>query len=492
MTSLLTARGVHARPLRTLVALLCDGWHALDDLVRTTAVPRRTVQELIAAAGPDAERDADSWRIVPSRVDGYRALTATPPDTPDGELLAAYEAYLTAVPTPARALDHVQADAATMLRRARWLDLTYDLPGARLLCVGDHDLTALAACTLRPDLKATVVDVDERLLDYVDTTAAARGLDIQCLYADFRFDLPPSAVGTADLVFTDPPYTPEGMRLFLARAVESLRDPDGRALVAYGYSPRTPALGLKVQQEIQRLGLVFEAVLPAFNRYHGAQAVGSASDLYVLQQTSRSSRLAESAVRDVVSGIYTHGPQSVESGGTPVLALDELSRLSGALPTVPAWTDPVRANGPVAYDLTADPGSWLARVLLAGPLEVVGALVSNNHPDVADQRGQVALRDLVRGKYSLTFHRSVAGGRHTVVVASPVDGGGVRGALLSRVHGKLANVWREALITDSGGTVTKREAREQVSILAPDENDLDQRLIDLPLHRVRRILAAAD
>ncbi|RLK61113.1 bis-aminopropyl spermidine synthase family protein [Actinokineospora cianjurensis] len=491
VTSYLAARGVHARPLRAVLGLLTEGWHSLDDLVRTTAVPRRSVQELLTALGEDAENDADSWRVARSGVDGYRALTAPRPDIPDAELAAAYEVYLTGVPAPSRALDHVQADAATMLRRARWLDQTYDLAGARLLCVGDHDLTALAVCTLRPELSATVVDVDERLLEYVDRTAAARGLDIQCRYADFRFGLPPSTVGTADLVFTDPPYTPEGMRLFLARAIESLRDPDGRAIVAYGYSDRTPALGLKVQQEIQRLGLVFEAVLPAFNRYHGAQAVGSASDLYVLQQTSRSSRLAESAVRELVSGIYTHGPQSIEAGGTPPAALAELTRLTGVAPTVPSWTDPVRANGPVAYDLTADPGSWLARVLLAGPLETVGALVANNHPSVADQRGQEALSTLLHGKYTLTYHRSLAAGRHAVVLATPVPTDSIRRTLLSRTHGKLSNIWREALIADSGGTLTKREARDQITALAPPE-DLDERLIDLPLHRIHAVLAAAE
>ncbi|GAA3016790.1 Protein of unknown function DUF43 [Actinokineospora globicatena] len=491
VTSYLTARGVHARPLRAVVGLLSSGWQSLDDLVRTTAVPRRSVQELIAALGDDVERDGDSWRVVPSRVDGYRALTAPRPDIPDAELAAAYEGYLTGVPAPSRALDHVQADAATMLRRARWLDQTYDLAGARLLCVGDHDLTALAVCTLRPELSATVVDVDERLLEYVDKTAAARGLDIQCRYADFRFALPPSTVGTADLVFTDPPYTPEGMRLFLARAIESLRDPDGRAIVAYGYSDRTPALGLKVQQEIQRLGLVFEAVLPAFNRYHGAQAVGSASDLYVLQQTSRSSRLAESAVRELVSGIYTHGPQSIESGGTPVAALAELTRLTGVAPTIPTWTDPPRGNNPCAYDLTSDPGSWLARVLLAGPLSTVGALVANNHPDISDQRGQQALAELVRGKYTLTYHRSLAGGRHAVVLATPTPTDSPRRTILTRVHGKLTNTWREALITHSPTPLTKREAREQVASLA-SPTDLDERLIDLPLHRIRTILTSVD
>ncbi|MGH3858701.1 MAG: hypothetical protein ACRDSQ_03675, partial [Actinokineospora sp.] len=66
---------------------------------------------------------------------------------------------------------------------------------------------------------------------------------------------------------------------------------------------------------------------------------------------------------------------------------------------------------------------------------------------------------------------------------------GVASALLERVHGKLGNVWREALIRESG-SLTKREAREKIAELAP-EADLASRLIDLPRHRVAAILAAA-
>jgi hypothetical protein len=59
-----------------------------------------------------------------------------------------------------------------------------------------------------------------------------------------------------------------------------------------------------------------------------------------------------------------------------------------------------------------------------------------------------------------------------------------------RAHGKLGNVWREALITVSRGELTKREARERVEAFAPNEEDLGVRLIDLPRHRVAALLPA--
>ncbi|UVS81693.1 bis-aminopropyl spermidine synthase family protein [Actinokineospora sp. UTMC 2448] len=472
LTSFLAARGVHARALRPAVDLLAAGWQPLDALVRATGVPRRTIEDLLAT--DDVERREQTWRLRPG---------VTPPTREPAGDLDGLADVLAGVPRPLRALDHVQADLATMRQRARWLDETYELAGAHLVCVGDHDLTALAACMVRPSLTATVVDVDERLLAYVDEVARARNLSVRCLHADFRFGVPAL---DADLVFTDPPYTPEGMRLFLARAIQSLRA-DGRIIAAYGYSPLAPALGLKVQKEILGLGLVAEAVLPGFNRYHGAQAVGSAADLYVLQPTSGSANQAAAAVRGAATAIYTHGPQSVESAGAPPEAVAALLDLSdaGSL-TPPDWTAPYPGRGPLAFDLTADPGPWLARVLIAAPRTPVAALVVNNHPDIADQAGQRALSSLVEAKFRLTFRRSVADGRHAVVTATPVDGRGVAGALLDRPHGKLANIWREALIQDSAGALTKREARARVAELAPDLRD--ERLIDLPRHRVAALL----
>ena len=91
-----------------------------------------------------------------------------------------------------------------------------------------------------------------------------------------EIELVPAAPGIPDLVFTDPPYTPEGVALFLGRGAETLRDRvNGRLVMAYGFSPLAPALGVKVQRAVHELDLAVEAILPAFNRYEGAQAIGS-------------------------------------------------------------------------------------------------------------------------------------------------------------------------------------------------------------------------
>jgi hypothetical protein len=450
-----------------------------------------------------------------------------------GALLAEISGWVSGAPAARAALDHVPATPETVLRRALWLDATYDLDGAHLLCVGDHDLTSLAVARLRPGVTVTVVDLDERLLGHLDATAAGFGGALRCLFTDLRFGLPPSAEGVADLVFTDPPYTPEGVGLFLARGVEGLRDPaQGRLLLAYGFGESQPTLGLKVQKAIGELDLVYEAVLPAFHRYLGAQAIGSAAELYVLRPTTRT---AQKLARPDRTRIYTHGPQSLEAttttaaaAATEVLlaearavadrharpdrethpdAAAPLAVLVGptadADPTVqhvrpgtalttglpPAVTR--RGSFTAAADLSADPGPWLARLLLAVSATHLVVLLPARHPDLSSAAARAALTELTGHKYTLEDPRPAPDGRHVLLHAGqtepPADpGAALVRRLVTRAHGKIGNVWRDGLVRFTG--LTRNDARAHVLACAERPELLGGTLLELPRAQIGPLL----
>ncbi|RRO12711.1 putative methyltransferase [Saccharopolyspora rhizosphaerae] len=483
--------GLH---VRRVLAELAAGPRSLDELIQRTGVARRTVEQVLAAAGDDVAEQSGAFRLEDSSLPLYRQELsldelAVPREEGDldAELVEVMRGFVETGPRPESALDHVTATPETALRRASWLRDHYDLAGRKVLCLGDHDLTSLALSLVVPSADVRVVDLDERILQHIDTVAAERGSSIGTTHADLRFGLPPSVEDWADAVFTDPPYTPEGIGLFSTRAAECLAPGGSRMFLAYGYSARTPALGWKVQQELLRLGFVFEAILPQFNRYSGAQAIGSASDLYVCQPTAHTRKLALRQDQ----AIYTHGPQSVEaSTGTPeALPRAAAERLDAPVAELrrAGWARPVRGTDPVAFDLRADPGPWLLRMLLACNAEKVAFVLDNNHPDITNERAQSELRDLVADKYRLKLHRSTPDGKHAVVVAARADTGSAADFLLQRAHGKLGNIWREALIAQDEG-LTKRQAREKVAEVAPHPHDLELRLIDLPRHRIADVL----
>ncbi|WP_073258287.1 bis-aminopropyl spermidine synthase family protein [Cryptosporangium aurantiacum] len=547
VAALVAEYGVHSRPIRDVVVALTDRGWTLAELVRVTAVPRRTVEEVLAALGPDLA-PGEALRIRGDRAGEYRERFGLPRTTAladplgpalaaAGDLLATMTRLRADAPPPRRALDHVAATPETAVRRALWLDAHFDLAGGHLLCVGDHDLTALATCLLRPELTATVVDVDERLLAYLDGAAVSAGLSVRCLAGDLRFGLPPAAAGRAGLAFTDPPYTPDGVRLFLERAVEGLTA-GGQVLLAYGFSERTPALGLAVQRTFGELELVVEAQWPAFSRYDGAQAVGSASDLYLLRPTNKARRKGARGGRPT---IYTHGEQSAEASGVasaevavalveaaagpeglPVLEAaptpgvlraaltrgGSAARLVGERPLGAVWTGgipgPAR-SGAVAVDATADPGSWLLRILLAVDARRVAVAVGNQHPDLADAVSQRALAELVAPKWALRFRRSTPGPTSALVEAVAVDeppdqGDRLVRHVLDRAHGKLVNVWRDGLVTICG--LPKPDATRRVAEFLPTARppgrpgapaaapEIDATLMEIPRHRLTPLFAA--
>jgi hypothetical protein len=468
LDDVLAKHGVGVRPLYRVIDLLRTGDHDLGELVRLSTAPRRSVEDVLAALGDDLDRSGDRLRISPGVAASYLRYSAPRYADPLDEAVATHELlpkvaeWVAEVPPPLAALDHVQATPETVLRRALWLDARYDLASARLLFLGDHDLTSLAVHAVCPAASLTVVDLDERVLAYLDDRG---GREIATAHADLRVGLPPALSSSFDLVFSDPPYTPDGMGLFATRGVQALREPsEGRLLFAYGYSPRHPALGAQVQRSLATLGLTFEAILPDFNRYFGAQAIGSAADLYVCQPTAKAKKMRGGKGKPA---IYTHGPQSVEAAGTKPALLEKLKEIavSGGLSpeTRPVdWSISGPEGDAVAMDLTADPGPWLLRTLLGTNARRLALLVPNAHPDLADERSQTALSELVRGKYTLRYLRSTPDNRHAVVVADAVE---QQDEVLTRAHARLANV----------------------SLDVP-EDLTDLRLVDVPRHRLPDLL----
>jgi hypothetical protein len=399
-------------------------------------------------------------------------------------------------PAGRSALDHVAATPETALRRALYLGTRFSLGGTRLLCLGDHDLTGLATALLYPDAEVAVVDVDDRILDYIDDQARRLGLRIQCRHADLRLGLAPSLAGWADLVFTDPPYTPEGVALFCDRALQALRARvHGRVLLAYGYGETLPGLGARVQAALSAHRLVYEAILPGVNSYTGAEAIGAASDLYVLRPTAETWRRSAPRGDRPAHRMYTHGPQAVESAGETVDASVEVDLIRRYQPRVwvgeppggaaedsvpriglATWLSAPHPEEPAVINLAGGFEAILPRVLLASPGTRTVVLLDNSAAQLRSAAGQHELADALAPFWRLRFVRSAPAPKLAIVEAErvgpsdPPDGNEpgtevavVLARLQARAHGKLANTAREALIEIAhrrgGPPLTKNDAR---------------------------------
>ena len=338
-----------------------------------------------------------------------------PPRTPlsDGDGIGE---LLAGVPEPLTDLDHVPATAATVLDRVRYLHAHYELDRCRVLLVGDHDATSLAFGALgAPVRELAVVDVDQRQLRYL----ASYGVDTW--FADLRVGLPAPLRDRFDIVLTDPPYSPAGVGLFAARALEAMKR-ESRLLVAYGHPHGSPALGLKVQAELSALELVYEALLPDFNAYVGALAVGARAALYVLRPTKRSRRIAVRRGERHAQALYTRGRQAVESAAAGVpgflheLASEGVAYGPGCKRPLRELLDAPRPAPTVVVNLAPDLVYGLYQVAVAAVAERV-LIVAHNHTEgLRSASEQARLRAVAAPRYEVTrLDRSWRGTPFTLV-----------------------------------------------------------------------------
>jgi len=207
------------------------------------------------------------------------------------------------------------------------------------------------------------------------------------------------------------------------------------------------------------------------------------------------------AVISLATGADDGKPSLLAGAGWPAMAAGSASSdlgtlLASGMPASVGRRSPLE----VAANLADDPGPWLLRALAALNVDRLAVLVPNNHPDLASQESQEALTRLVAAKYLLRLRRSSPVSSYAVVQATAVrfENGPAPVAhdLLCRAHGKIGNVWREALIRRGaeqlGKPLTKNDARSVIAGVVTRQSWLNARLIDLPRHAIRTLLDDAE
>jgi len=487
---------------------------AIADLVAASGLPRRNVEAVLGELAPFLESHGEHHRLP-------AGAPVEPPPVGPQELTERMAELAAGLPPSRWRLDHVPATPGTMARRALHLASEYALDGASVLCLGDHDLTSLAVASVEPGAQLAVVDIDDRILDHIGESAAGLGLAVTAAWADLRLCLPPSLAGTADLVFTDPPYTTEGMRLFLVRALEALR-PTGHERIAFcfGTGERHLVKALEVQAVLGELRLALEAMLPGFNRYAGAEAIGARSDLYICRPAT-GARVGEPPRRSARAGprIYTRGPSALESlpRTVPEAVAGAALAAAGDGPAVlvgDGWDGPA-VSLPDYFRRVA---AW-ATAARPGPFPFSGVPVVNTHPD----SGAAALRTLLVAAperavlivprrhlddltlpmlavaYDIATVPAGPGGDPAVVSAVRHDrapageGEAVLRHVVLHPGAKVANAWRDGLLAvarAAGRPMTKNEARARIAEAAASTALPPLRTWELPASTLRRLAAA--
>jgi len=227
-----------------------------------------------------------------------------------------------------RSLDQFLVNIDTLLRRSKLL--VNDNPGKslKILFLGDDDCTSVALAHLltlnenrengkdQRNWEITVIDIDEELIEYIQKIATDNHLSIKLYQQDLQKNFSSEIsklIGTFDVVFTDPPYTINGMGLFLYRALHLLKIPMGRIFACFGYSIQEHTMGMKFQELLTKMHLYIESIHENFNIYEGAYSIGATSNLFKLKPiTTGPEIILPSGDGTFYTGYNSKDPQSIQ------------------------------------------------------------------------------------------------------------------------------------------------------------------------------------
>lgn len=224
----------------------------------------------------DIKRDEDSVkRLIDKGIEELEDIFASRPDAD-------------------RSIDQAHCTVETSIKRAL-LTVKHDsLANKRILCVGDDDLVSIALAWLLKELYPTssylttsihVLDIDQRYLEYIDAVGVKYDMPISTQYCDLKAVDSVESLKDVDAVFTDPPYTKNGMNLFLSRAISTMKPQCGLP-VFLSYAHKSTDEMLEVGKVFNDLGLTVQSIVKRFNVYEGAGVIGNMGQMIVLQTTS--------------------------------------------------------------------------------------------------------------------------------------------------------------------------------------------------------------
>ncbi len=200
--------------------------------------------------------------------------------------------YLEKRPDPNYSFDQAHADIPSVINRTLYLVKKGEIEGRKLIFLGDDDATSILVGLTELADEITVIDVDKAVLDYLADISNLNSINnINFVQHDLREPLPNDLLNKYDIVIMDPPYTNQGLRLFLKRAKQALKTSikienrdytliGKRCILCFGNKP--PKDKQKIQLSILDHGFVIKELIPDFNHYEGASILGQFSDLYYL------------------------------------------------------------------------------------------------------------------------------------------------------------------------------------------------------------------
>ena len=154
-----------------------------------------------------------------------------------------------------------------MIKRVEFIYERGDLVNSKMFIVGDDDLLSIAASLTGFPEKVVVVDIDDRLIDFINETAKDYKLPIEAIVYDVQKVFPEELKGKFDVFVTDPVETIPGLKLFLSRGVSTLKGVGCAGYFGITTLEASRRKWYEIQKIIHEMGFIITDLRRRFNVY---------------------------------------------------------------------------------------------------------------------------------------------------------------------------------------------------------------------------------
>ncbi len=154
-----------------------------------------------------------------------------------------------------------------VIRRVEFVYERGDLLKSRIFVVGDDDLFSIAAALTGMPEKVFVVDIDERLINFINKVADEHSLPVEAMVYDVQRAFPEELKRKFDVFVTDPVETIPGLKLFLSRGVSTLKGPGCSGYFGITTLEASRRKWYEIQKMIHEMGFVITDLRRKFSVY---------------------------------------------------------------------------------------------------------------------------------------------------------------------------------------------------------------------------------
>ncbi len=153
-----------------------------------------------------------------------------------------------------------------VIRRVEFVFERGDLNGS-IFVVGDDDFFSVAAALTKLPEKVVVVDIDDKVIEFINYCAKKYSLALQGIVYDVQQELPTSLKSQFDMFLTDPVETLPGLELFLSRGVSTLKGSGSSAYFGLTTLEASRKKWFTIQKMLYNMGFVVTDIARKFNCY---------------------------------------------------------------------------------------------------------------------------------------------------------------------------------------------------------------------------------